>query len=110
MPQVVTGSRLTDGVVVFLGSASAWVETLAEAARLEGKDAVAGALDEGRRAEADNLVVDVYAIDVAERNGRLVPTKLREAIRAQGPSIHPEFGKPIAPVPPIPPEDDHVSV
>ena len=54
--------------------------------RLDGKNAVAAALEGAQADAAANLVVDVYAIAVAEEAGRLVPAKLRERIRATGPT------------------------
>ena len=53
--------------------------------------------------------MDLYAIDVSTHGGAIVPLKLREAIRARGPTIHPEFAKPGS-TPAVVQEDDHVSV
>ena len=109
MNQVVTASRLFDGTVVFLGRDRAWVERLDEAALYDGRDAIAAALGEAKLDEAGNVVVDIYAIDVSTSAGGIVPTKLREAIRARGPTVHPDFAKPGSGVP-VAREDDHVSV
>ena len=109
MTQVVTANRLRDGAVVFRGAADDWVELLQDAQRFDGKDVIAAALEAARADEAGNRVVDVYAVDVTDRAGFAVPVKLREAIRARGPTVHPEFAK--AQLEPRPvPEDDHVSV
>lgn len=56
-------------------------------------DSIAPALAATKKDEQDNLVLDVYAIDVDDKNGAVTPTKLREAIRASGPTVHPEHGK-----------------
>ena len=109
MSQLITASRLQDGAVVFLGSDGIWVERLDRAMLLDDKDAVARGLAQGSEAEASNIVLDVYAIDVSTKSGAVVPTKLREAIRARGPTIHPELAKPGS-QPPVAEEDDHVSV
>jgi hypothetical protein len=109
MNQVITANRLTDGAVVFLGTDRAWGERLDRAAMYDGKEAVATALEQAKQDEENNLVVDVYAIDVSANSGAVVPTKLRELIRARGPTIHPEFTK-AGSVPPTAQEDDHVSV
>lgn len=82
---VITANRLSDGRVVFR-TAGGWSADVAEAERLDGKDAVAAALEGAQADTAANLVVDVYAIAVAEEAGRLVPAKLRERIRATGPT------------------------
>ncbi|MDX7952685.1 DUF2849 domain-containing protein [Lichenihabitans sp. Uapishka_5] len=94
MNQVITASRLSDGTVVFLGPDRAWVERLAEAAVFVSPEASAAALTEAGGDERANVVLDIYAIDVADKAGVVAPIKLREAIRAQGPTVKPEHGKP----------------
>jgi hypothetical protein len=99
MGQVVIASRLSDGVVVFLSEpvgtdAVEWVTQL-EGALVSADDARAGELlslaeaDAGERHE----IVDPYLIDVEEEDGKLRPTKYREAIRCLGPTIRPDLGK-----------------
>ena len=95
MQQVITASRLRDGAVVFIGPDRAWVNRLAEAQVFTLAEAAQAALQSAQADEAGNLVLDIYAIDVAEKDGSLKPVKLREAIRAQGPTVHPEHGKPV---------------
>lgn len=109
MPQVVTASRLADGAVVFLDAGGGWSERLDRAAVFSDKGESAGGLDAGKAAEAASLVVDVYAVDVSVGAGTPVPLKLREAIRARGPTILPAFTKPGS-TPATVQEDDHVSV
>lgn len=94
MSQVITASRLTDGVVLFRAVDGTWVEAIANAQCLETADEAKTALAASARAEADNVVLDIYLIDVARKGEALVPTRLREAIRAAGPTVHPEHGKP----------------
>lgn len=109
MSQVITASRLVDGVVVFKGPDGVWVERLDRAVLLETKPEAAAALEQAKADEAGNLVVDTYLIDVSTSSGGVVPTKIREAIRARGPTVHPEFAKPGVGAPVVR-EDDHVSV
>ncbi len=109
MSQVITASRLHDGAVVFQSNDGRWVERLDHAAVYEGKDVVASAIERAKRDEGLNLVLDIYAVDVSTKGGAPVPTKLREAIRAHGPTVHPEYAKPGS-APAVSPEDDHVSV
>lgn len=94
MNQVITASRLTDGAVVFLGQDRAWVERLGQAAVFSSVDASAEALAAAQKDEQANVVLDIYAVDVADKAGTVTPVKLREAIRAQGPTVKPEHGKP----------------
>jgi hypothetical protein len=93
MGQVITANRLRDGVVVFLGAGTQWVEHLRAAQVFATPDAVAAGLADAKQSEDDNLVLDIYAIDVSEKDGVVTPARLREAIRASGPTIHPEHGK-----------------
>jgi hypothetical protein len=109
MSQVITASRLTDGVVVFLSADAGWVDRIDRAKIFEAKAATAQGLEQAKAGERQNLVVDIYAIEVSTKAGAVVPTKLREAIRARGPTIHPAFAKPGS-VPAKAQEDDHVSV
>lgn len=109
MPQIVTASRLADGTVVFLDADGGWSERLDRSAVFAGKPEAAAGLDAGRAAEAASLVVDVYAVDVTLQAGMPVPSKLREAIRARGPTILPAFTKAGSTPAPVQ-EDDHVSV
>ena len=109
MAQIVTASRLADGTVVFLDAGGGWTERLDGAAVFADKTAAATGLDAGKAAEAASLVLDVYAVDVTVGAGDIVPVKLREAIRARGPTIIPAFTKPGSTRSSVQ-EDDHVSV
>ena len=80
MPDVITANRLTDGVVVFQTIDGSWTEDFNRAAVLPDPEATAGALKRAKEDEANNIVVDAYAIVVEERNGHLAPKALREAI------------------------------
>ncbi len=93
MGQVITANRLRDGVVVFRAADGSWPEHIEAAEVHTSPESVKTALAASVAAEADNHVLDVYAIDVAAKEGGLVPTRLREAIRATGPTTHPEHGK-----------------
>ncbi len=93
MGQVITASRLRDGVVLFMGGDFAWVEEIGAARIFATAETTAAGLAACKKDEEDNLVLDIYAIDVAEKDGAIVPTRLREAIRAVGPTVHPEHGK-----------------
>ena len=94
MGQVITASRLRDGTVVFRAADGSWVEAIADAQCTESAEDTKAALAASAASEAQNVVLDVYAIDVVRKGATVVPTRLREAIRAAGPTVHPEHGKP----------------
>jgi len=91
--QILTANRLIDGAVVFLAADGRWVTRLDHARVADDTDDT-GALEAvGARDAAAQIVVAPYLIDVAEADGRVVPTRYRERIRAFGPSTHPELAK-----------------
>lgn len=93
MPDVITASRLADGVVVFQTTDQNWSEDFNHAAVRPDAAASASALARAKEDEARNLVVDSYAVAVEIRNGHVVPKALREAIRAAGPTVRRDLGK-----------------
>ncbi len=85
--KIITANRLTDGIVVYLSGAG-WETAIHEAAVLSASDALEAGLDTARRAIANREVVDVNAIDVTVGDDRRpVPVRLRERIRAFGPTV-----------------------
>lgn len=91
--KVITANRLLNGDVVWLGESGSWVERVTLARTFEGKDQIAEGLSIGQQAEKNQEVVGVYEMDVTVEDGVLVPVRLRERIRAAGPTTHPQFGK-----------------
>lgn len=85
--KVLTANRLSDGIAVWLDANGQWDENLQNAFVARHAEAVSALEATGKQAFGDNLVVDVNVIEVEERNGILWPTRLRERIRAQGPTI-----------------------
>lgn len=85
--KVLTANRLTDGVAVWLNASGDWVENLQVAFIARHAEAVQALEDAGKKALADNLVLDVAVIEVEETDGRIWPIRLRERIRAAGPTM-----------------------
>ena len=91
--KAVTANRLADGLVVYLGN-DGWVETIAAARSVDGKEAAAALLAEAEPDVAACRVVGPYVIDVVPgRDGTLHATSERERIRALGPTTRPDLGK-----------------
>lgn len=93
MKKVLTANRLTDGIAVWLGANGQWIETLDTALIARHQEAADALEDAGKAAFNTNLVVDVDLIDVEEIDGEIYPIRLRERIRAAGPSIRTDLGK-----------------
>jgi hypothetical protein len=91
--KVLTANRLDDGIAVWLGADGIWHEAIDEAFVARHEEAVAGLADAEKVAQFDNQVVDVNIIDVEERDGHLHALRLRERIRAAGPTVRVDLGK-----------------
>jgi hypothetical protein len=78
MPQVLTANRLVVGEVVYWGGPAGWVQ------RLEQAEVLMNGAGE---------VVAPYLFDVRVNNGVPAPVKVREVIRAAGPTVRRDLGK-----------------
>lgn len=93
--QIVTANRLDDGLVVYLAPGGGWTEKLNEADVLATPEALAVAVEAGKAAEAARVVVESYPIDVERGPSGLRPLRLREEIRAAGPTVRPDLARPL---------------
>jgi len=91
--QVVTANRLQDGRVVYLTGAGGWSERLGDGEVAADEAETARLMATAARAEAEQLVVAAYLIEVTGGPGDLEPVRYREVIRAQGPSVRSDLGK-----------------
>jgi hypothetical protein len=85
--KAITANRLDNGRVVFLGENGDWRHALGDALLVaDGPD-----LDEAvayAQAQADaRIVVEPYPIDIVTVDGHPTPARIRERIRAEGPTI-----------------------
>lgn len=87
MPEIITANRLADGDVVYRTATGDWVRDVNAAELLD---------DAARKAEAEaaaaadvkaSKVLDLATIAVEVSEGRVVPKRLRERIRAFGPTV-----------------------
>ncbi|MBC7280474.1 DUF2849 domain-containing protein [Hoeflea sp.] len=85
--KVLTANRLSDGISVWLGADGQWVFSIKDAFLARHDEAVVAIEAAGKQALDDNSVVDVNVIDVEETASGPRPFRLRERIRAEGPSI-----------------------
>lgn len=88
--KVLTANRLTDGISVWLNASGEWVTSLHDAFVARHAEAETSLEAIGKRDFAGNKVVDVNLIDVEDEDGVIRPLRLRERIRAEGPTI--EYG------------------
>lgn len=84
---MVIANRLNDGLVVFLAADGSWVESIATGWLTEDDPDSARALQRGKDAQYINKVIDPNLIEVTEQQGIRKPVSIREAIRANGPTV-----------------------
>jgi len=85
--KAIIANRLDNGRTVFLDEAGNWTYDLAEAHFVVPGPELDAA---NARAEAElkaQVIIDPYPIDIIEVDGRPVPARIRERIRAEGPTV-----------------------
>jgi hypothetical protein len=87
MSHTVTANRLGDGRVVFLTAAQGWTTVLAEAGFAASEAEAAPALEAANLDVSRQVIVDPYVIEIDQSGPSPRPAKLRESIRAFGPTI-----------------------
>ena len=91
--KVLTANRLTDGEAVWYSREFGWAETIGGAEVAQDKATETDLERAGKAAVASNQVVDVELIDVDVEGGVIRPQRLRERIRAAGPTNRLDLGK-----------------
>ena len=83
--QVVTANSLGDGRVVFQ-TVLGWSHDIDQSELLDTQPVAELALQRANADAAENRVVEPYLIEVTRAAGHTVPLRLRERIRAEGPT------------------------
>ena len=83
--EILTGNELTSGATVYLDAAGNWIEDL-QAARLFSKDEVAERDEALAATKATGRIISLEIEEVSQEGGQIVPKRLRERIRAAGPT------------------------
>lgn len=84
---ILTANRLSDGTIVYLDYEGEWTEDFAEATVARTPDELLALEARGTHDAARNRIVDPYLVEVRDVDGRLVPIRFRERVRAAGPSV-----------------------
>jgi hypothetical protein len=90
--QMLTANRLRDGDVLYR-KGDGWVLMLAEGEVYADQASAEAALAAATAELTRNEFVAPYLFEVRDVNGKIVPVKEREIIRAAGPTVHPHTGK-----------------
>jgi len=90
---VITANDLKDGLVVYQSADAGWTRFIQSAEVLADEEALVAGLEQGNRAQDNNIVVGVYEIEIEMAGDEICPTRYRERLRALGPSTHPGFSR-----------------
>lgn len=90
--QVITANRLLDGAVVYYTADRTWALNLTDAQSFSSEAAATAAVAQITSAGARAPVIDVAAIELALEADH-APTRLRERIRAVGPTVRADLGR-----------------
>lgn len=93
--KVLTANRLSDGIAVWYARSNEWVEQINKADVVSDHETIAGLEKVATETLAKGQHCDVVLIDVEETTLGPRPLKLRERIRADGPTIRPDLGSSI---------------
>jgi len=85
--QIITANRLDSGLVVFRTEDGGWSTEIADARIVDGDEAIEAALEASAEDVRARIIVDPYGVPVVLEAGAPVPVRLRERIRAQGPTV-----------------------
>lgn len=91
MPRIITANHLAAGDVVFLAE-NGWTPLVDRALVAEDDPALAVLEARAKEAEAANIVVGAYAVEVRREGPRIVPLHYREVMRTQGPTVRRDLG------------------
>jgi hypothetical protein len=91
--QAMTANRLVDGIVVFLAEDGSWSERAQDCRIARTADEAAALTAVAEAAATAGVVVGPYLMEVVVTPQGAVPAKLRERIRALGPSVRVDVGK-----------------
>ena len=83
--EILTGNELTSGGTVYLDGAGHWVENLQQA-RIFSAEETAERDAAIAASKATGRIVSVEAEEVTQEQGQITPRRLRERIRAAGPT------------------------
>ena len=92
-PQAVTANRLVDGIVVFLDGNGHWSERPQDSAVATDKAAADALMAAAEHTVEQRVVVGPYLMEVVDGPSGPEPLKLRERIRAGGPTVRLDLGK-----------------
>ncbi len=107
MLTIISANRLIDGLIVFRDAEGGWTTAAAKAMRFTSKEDLEKGLEQARADFAANKVVEIEPVELKEGPDGPVAVTMRDRVRLSGPSI---LQAQKAPAPPVPSEQNDVSI
>jgi hypothetical protein len=92
LPKILTANNLLSGTTIYYTASGTWSGHVADALVAATPEAVETLTKAGTDAFAANLVIDEAVVDV-NPGGEIRPARLREVIRATGPTVRLDLSK-----------------
>lgn len=96
LPKILTANDLLHGGTVYYTISGTWSSHVVDALVATSLGGTEALIKAGADAFAANTVIDVAVVDV-NANGELRPARLRELIRATGPTVRLDLNKSVSP-------------
>lgn len=95
LPKILTANDLLHGGTVYYTASGTWSAHVEDAEVAMSPEAVEALKEAGADAFKSNAVIEMEVVDIHE-NGELRPARLREVIRATGPTVRLDLNKSIS--------------
>ena len=96
LPKILSANDLLRGETVYYTALGTWSAYVTDALIATSPEALETLKKAGSAAFESNQVIDVAIVDV-EEGGKVRPARLRELIRASGPTVRPDLNKTTVP-------------
>lgn len=96
-PQMFIANRLDDGRAVFLTEDGSWTNVAADAAIAHSDEDTERLAALAQKAEDANFVISVTPIEADTEGGAVIPSHMKFAMQAKGPSVRLDLGYQVSP-------------
>ncbi len=93
--KILTANDLRNGRVVFATGENDWSPVISRAHISNDNETDEKLLSIGKQAVDRQIIVEPFLIDITIENGLPAPVRFREQLRVCGPSVRPEFSRPL---------------
>ncbi len=92
-PHILTANDLVEGHVLYLADDNKWSDDINHSLLVHNNEDLNLLMAKGIKALGDCIIVDPHTVPVERIGQKIIPKHMKERIRANGPTTHPQFGK-----------------